>query len=96
MPLPLLHHAVYSHNLLRNPLFLAAANADYSASMQQRLARMAAAGNSSTHRPAAVMTAEQRKFAWVGAVLRAVCVDGGRGQRGTGCIAVQYTWQPTG
>jgi hypothetical protein len=67
VPLPLLHHAVYSFNLLRNPEFLAAANADYSASLQQCLARLAAVGSS--QKPAMV-TSEQRKFAWVRAVLR--------------------------
>jgi hypothetical protein len=64
--LPLLHHAVYAFNLLRNPEFLAGANADYSTSLQQRLARIAAVGSS--QKPAMV-TSEQRKFAWVRAVL---------------------------
>lgn len=63
MPLPLLHHAVYSLNLLRNPQFHAAANGDFSTVLQQRWARMASARG---HRPtAAVLTSEQRKLAWV-------------------------------
>jgi len=59
--LPLLHHAVYSCNLLRNPLFLAAANTDQS--MLQRW-RPSSAGSS--WKAQAVLTDKQRKFAWVG------------------------------
>lgn len=59
--LPLLHHAVYGCNLLRNPLFLAAANNDQS--MVQRW-RSSSAGSS--WKAQAVLTDKQRKFAWVG------------------------------
>lgn len=56
--LPLLHFAIYGCNLLKNPLFQAAANADYSASLQRLR-------SSSGGRPPTILTAEQRKFAWV-------------------------------
>lgn len=67
--LPRLHHAVYTFNLLRNPLFLAAANAGYSSSLPRT--RSGSSGSSSSWdgsgsaRPQAVLTPEQRKLAWV-------------------------------
>lgn len=60
--LPLLHHSVYSFNLLRNPQFLAAANADFSSSILRSRSGSSTGGSG---RAAAVLTSEQRKFAWV-------------------------------
>jgi hypothetical protein len=55
---------VYSFNLLRNPLFLAAANADYSSSLLRSRSGISSSSGGSG-KAAAVLTSEQRKFAWV-------------------------------
>jgi hypothetical protein len=62
--LPLLHHAVHSFNLLRNPLFSAAVNADYSSSLL-RCRSGGSSSNGGSGKAPAVLTSEQRKFAWV-------------------------------
>jgi hypothetical protein len=75
--LPRLHHAVYTFNLLRNPLFLAAANAGYSSGLPRTRSGSSGSssdgGGSGSARPQAVLTPEQRKLAWVS------CLKKGRG-----------------
>lgn len=61
--LPLLHHAVYRYNLLRNPNFLEAANADYCTALQRT--RSGSSDTGVNGKPHAVLTIKQRKVAWV-------------------------------
>lgn len=57
--LPLLYHAVYARNLLRNPLFLPTANQTQTYGQRRR------SSSSSASTPKPLLTTEQRKTAWV-------------------------------